>query len=278
MIPTLEWNEEEHLLALDSGIFLSKLSTDHFERPSMQVEMGVGDHLGFHAAALRCVVVAGLSFGTGGRLHCRMSPSHFITAVFLGMLPIDKPVSFVTTCFGPTGYGASLKYVSLTKMIREGNTLTTRERGLITHLKEILVIWRRFKTKLEGNDDDEIDIVNELLKEIKETPVDLQTISDQELINSGDTFKAIAEKRFSFVKSHFVPNFLDLFEKKEDPMSITSVRMSLSDLGIERWTMAITERKGFPLFGAFEPLQPMMSPGQINRLYRIITTFQNLDR
>lgn len=96
----------------------------------------------------------------------------------------------------------------------------------------------------------------------------LPKLSDLEIRNMKPILKDLVDRRCSFLRDRFIPDFL---ESLKTNCSLGGMMMVLSNMGKERWERAIEKRTEFQIFDQYEHLALYMTPAQKQELAKILS-------
>ncbi len=178
---------------------------------------------GFGAAAIRSQVKRSIEEKCAGNIELDACWSSHLFYLYMGMVPIDRLVSYVRLHYGCCGEDA-LK--NLAKCTNE-TEFQILDEIYIKDLKRIM--HNEFKIPEEKN------------------------ISLQEIFSHRDDLIALLAKNASYIKDEFIPMLLRRLkrscgEKYPDTSCLTSVWMTLAPEGKERWLDAIQKNNEFVPF------------------------------
>lgn len=201
---------------------------------------------GFGTASTQKIVEESFKLGFEGRIHNQAAWSSHIFHLYMGMIPQDREINFVTLKWGENALDP---LSAITEKLRKKEPLSTEEQGDLKTLKRIVAHIKN---------------------------VDKNEITDQDVIENEDKILALQDQKVSYLQCDFIPQLLKIFEQdptKHHPETdrLGSVNMMMSDEGIARWKEAIDGQQPFKLFKKFEHLRPYMSSEQLSRFDRIMT-------
>lgn len=241
----LSFEERSDQLAKKGHLLFDENATNYYGKKSIYISERMRDMPGFGTASTRLLFKRSLALGYEGRLHNHADFSSHIFHLYMGMIPVDHEIDYVSLYWGMSGIDAVSGFDQLKEALQnDPDDLTTEDQWNLRHLKRILSHLRDFPVS---------DITTMMVLE-----------AEQEIKN-------LKTRKASYLQEKFIPSFLDILEKKPfkpkpDTTSLGMVRMVLSDLGNARWNEAVTKHEDFVPFRRFEQLIPHMSPEQIERL------------
>lgn len=233
------FDEENYKKALNAGF---KLFHEDNEKHHLYVDRIKSYAPGFGTAVMRYFAERSLeNKNLDGNLELDASWSSHLFYLYMGMIPVDRPINYVSHQYGLMGS------LALQKL-----TTCKNEKSLSQH-KQLAIV---------------IDILSE------ETGLEKSALTDKDVLEYRDYLLGLQGKTVSFLSVKFIPDILSALEnnignKRPDTEWMGSVKMILSVEGKARWKDVIERKINFKQFKNFEQLLPYMSDAQKSQLKSI---------
>lgn len=204
---------------------------------------------GFGTRAYRLLMKKSLELGYDGNLLTQACWSSHLFHIYMGMIPIDSQVLYLSATYG---YMHRKILDSLTKLqeCETVNDISILEQDILYHIKFLFSHELRQKMSL---------------------------ITSFMILEQKNFLLSFQGKKASNIQAEIIPELIGVLQNnvgKRYPDTSNyfgSVTMTMSQEGKKRWFLAITYNKKFTPFKNFEHLRPYMTYCQREQLDSLIT-------